>query len=155
MRLIRLPEVTTSITTPRATVTPMEASSRHEAPTYQSMATTMAPMIMPVPRSCCSTTNEISSRETGTNGTSRCFGRSSRSCLRARMSAPQTTMASFANSDGWMRKKDVPNCTQLRLPLSSSPHPSGVKVSSWSTSAPTTRAQPRIFNWRGVALVSR
>lgn len=100
MRPRRLAEVATSTTTPAPTMAPIEASIFHDAPTYHSIATTMAPMIMPVPRSCCSTTRLISSSETGTNGTSRCLGWSSSFCLRASRSAPHTMMASLASSDG-------------------------------------------------------
>ncbi len=85
--------------------------------------------------------------ETGTNGTRRCRGSDSSLCLRAKMSAPQTTMAILASSDGWMRKNDVPNCTQLVLPFLVKP--SGVKVSSCSPTAAMTSAQPRIFRCCG------
>ena len=65
-------------------------------------------MTTAVPASPWKSTSKIRTALTGRKGTSKCFGWSSKRYLRASTSAPQTIMASFANSAGCIENSDEP-----------------------------------------------
>ena len=78
------------------------------------------PRIIAVPRSCPARTSAMMRPATGTSGTSRCFHCPRTFRLRASRSAPHTTSASLANSDG-CRRKPPPMEIQFLFPLKSRP----------------------------------
>lgn len=125
--------ITSAVQTTTATPT-VATNSRSGAPTIQSSANSIATRIIEVPMSPPSMISASSSRAPGTSGTSRCFQvvRVPAFCLRASRSAPQSTSASLANSEGWNWKK--PKSSQFWLPLIRTPMPG----TATSASAPIT-----------------
>ncbi len=131
------------------TATPIEATAprptnqRAGSPAAHSRPTTMASMIMPVPRSRPCSTSPTSSMPKGKmSGMAAWKGLWMTRLLAARTAAPKTTSATLPNSEGCSEKP--PMEIQLRLPWK--PMPRGVKTATCRASARKTPGHASLFH---------
>ena len=87
---------------PRPRKTPIRANTPSRAPAVNSNASITVVSTTVVPMSGSAMTSSAINTAIGTSGTSRCLVSVSRFSLRASRSAPQSTSASLAGSDGWI-----------------------------------------------------